>query len=208
MKRIGLYFIGMMALVPCGQALESVAQSDVGSGSAVAGGMGALQTQIDSLRANQTAANIIIQNLQQKNDTLTKIINQIAEVTYGPGGNGTGGSGGGSSTSIVSSTEVSATIRLTKGSWCGNLMWNDDMRNIISHTPCNGEALYSAGRSGRWSNYVTHCPKGYTFTTVGYDTSTLPAFTQGPSDTGNSASQPNGTTTTTNYVMGSCLRSS
>jgi len=49
------------SMAPAGLwALEAVVQSGVGAGSAVAGSMGAMQAQIDALQANQTGANLLI----------------------------------------------------------------------------------------------------------------------------------------------------
>lgn len=70
-------------------ALESVAQNDVGGGSAMAAGNLALQGQITNLQGNVTAINGVVQGLQQQVSWTLSIIRQLTE-------NGTDGSQGGS----------------------------------------------------------------------------------------------------------------
>lgn len=112
---LGWVLLAGVVAVPSARALEAVVQSDVGSGSAVAGSIGAVNSRADALQANQAAANQTIQQLQQRVETLEKIIQQIADVTYG--GNGSNGGNGGNGQ--AGTTEVSATVKLGTGALCG-----------------------------------------------------------------------------------------
>lgn len=90
MKR---YFKGLLAAaaVTCltapSWALEAVVQSDVGSSSAVAGSIGAVQAQVDALKANQAASNGLIQQLQSQVNQLIQVVQQLTSVTINGGNN-------------------------------------------------------------------------------------------------------------------------
>lgn len=79
----------VVALFPfASHALEAVAQGDVGSGSAMAGSMGALQSRIDALQAYQTAAAAIVKQLiQQVSHTMLDV--QQLQKQAADGANGT-----------------------------------------------------------------------------------------------------------------------
>lgn len=71
---LALAVLGLSLFANPSHALEAVAQNSVGSGSALAASNGALNSRMDALAANQTAANAIITNLaQQVSDTQAQV---------------------------------------------------------------------------------------------------------------------------------------
>lgn len=78
-------------------ALEAVVQGEVGAGSAMAGSLGAVNARADALQANQSAANMLIQQQGQEIEALRAQVSQTLLLLQ----NGGGGGGGGSVSSLT-----------------------------------------------------------------------------------------------------------
>jgi hypothetical protein len=159
----------LLAFAVCERAtaLEAVVQSDVGSGSAVAGSIGAVNSRADALQGNMNAANLIIQQLQQQIATLQKqvsstekILNQIT--VYGNGSNGSNG-GSGSSGSAGKTLEgvgglsgyngTDAVQPLSSGgSMCGLVRWKVGT-NYAYTTPSTADGSVIVNHQGAYGYY-------------------------------------------------------
>lgn len=130
-------------------ALEAVAQGDVGAGSTVAGSIGAVQARADALQANQTASNMLVNQMQQEVKDLREQVTKTQLLVQQLQG------GGGAVTQTIQKiTECNARGQFWNGSTCVAV-------NTNFRLACRTVRADSSG-SGLWS--IAACGDGETLT--------------------------------------------
>lgn len=159
---LSLLVVSTLGIRPA-HALEAVVQSDVGSGSAVAGSLGAVHARTDALQANQAAANSLVnqmsQQLQQQQTVISNTVQRL--------------------------DSIENCIRqglLWNGAQCVDLTQTQNFQNNVSHM-INNQVSTQLGNTGvslencTWVGAVRGvreniCPNGMATVGIGYEPAT------------------------------------